>query len=113
MLMNAPNIVQLNHEQLEEVITTSVRPFILEFWKNDSGTCDIMEPIFRRLEENFGDRIDFFRCQAETINVIPQKFYITCVPTYVMYKENQIVEILNGITPYRKFIRLMANILKE
>ncbi len=95
-------IKELNCEDFEEKVSENSGFMIIEYWNKDSGTCDIMEPVYQKLAEEYHNKLEFYRCHVELECETLKVHELIGVPSYSIYKGNQLLDIIHGIIPFSK-----------
>lgn len=70
----------------------SKKPVILDFWAHHCPSCLQMMPAFEYLAKKFEDKMSFVKIDIdEAEKDLIEKLYVLKVPTFIVYKEGQIV----------------------
>ena len=108
--MHIEIIQELSGEQFRDRVRKGKDLMIVEFWNRDSGTCDIMEPIYNKLADTFRSKLGFYRCHVDLESNSYRDLNLTRVPSYAIYKGSRIVEMIQGILPYSKFSNRLSSL---
>ena len=96
-------IKELNCVDFEEKISGNSGFMIIEYWNKDSGTCDIMEPVYKKLAEEYHECMEFYRCHLDLDYITLKNHKIIGIPSYSIYRDKQLIDIVHGIVPFSKF----------
>jgi thioredoxin 1 len=74
------------------------KPVLLDFSATWCGPCRMQQPIITKLEESFGDKVDFKEIDVDQNNELAAKYDIMVVPTLVIEKDGVEVRRFTGVT---------------
>jgi thioredoxin 1 len=74
------------------------KPILLDFSATWCGPCRMQQPIIVKLEETFGDKVDFKEIDVDQNNEMAVKYDIMVVPTLVIEKDGAEVRRFTGVT---------------
>lgn len=74
------------------------KPVLLDFSATWCGPCRMQQPIIAKLEESFGDKVDFKEIDVDQNNELASKYDIMVVPTLVIEKDGIEVRRFTGVT---------------
>ncbi len=75
----------------EEVLNSSV-PVFVDFWAPWCGPCQQMGPMVEELSGEFGgDRIKIGKMNVDENPVSPSKYEVMSIPTFLIFKNGQVV----------------------
>lgn len=85
----------LNDKQ--DLENNNYQNFILEFTASWCGPCKVISPLFEKLssEDNF-KHIKFYKVDVDENEELCQQYQISCIPTFVLIKEKQEIDIHTG-----------------
>ena len=67
---------------------------VIDFWATWCGPCKRIAPKFKELDEK-NENIVFLKVDVDESD-IPEDAGITCLPTFHVYKDNELVETIQG-----------------
>lgn len=86
---------------------------VIEYWNRESGACDIMDPVFMQLADKYQDVMSFYRCHVEPDSYTKGHCSIKTLPSYSVYKDQQLVEAIQGILPLRKLDMMLTKYYRD
>ena len=77
----------------------SEKPLLVDFWGDWCGPCKLMVPALEELAEEFKDSIDIVALNVAEQPMAPSKIGIISVPSFVIFKEGEVLGRRVGATP--------------
>jgi thioredoxin 1 len=68
---------------------------LVDFWAEWCGPCKSMHPIFSRMAKKY-DHVRFARVNVDNSQDVARKFNVQSIPTFIMFKNGQIVQQMVG-----------------
>lgn len=87
-------IIDLNESNFDQVVSSEI-PTLVDFWAEWCGPCQAMHPIFSNLSQKY-PKVRFARLNVDHVQTIAMKFGVQAIPTFLMFKNGQIVDKLMG-----------------
>ncbi|HZK87779.1 MAG TPA: FAD-dependent oxidoreductase [Anaerovoracaceae bacterium] len=91
-------IQYLNTNQFENLIKTSTKPVILDFFSDDCPPCDVLAPIYEKMAEKYKGHIEFVKMMRQDHRELAQKLGVTGSPTVLFFNGGE--EIGNRISGF-------------
>ena len=87
-----------NYEKNKEWKFEGEKPCIIDFYADWCGPCKIQDPILEKLENKFGDKIEFKKINVDDNLQLANKYGIRVVPTLILECNGKIIEHYIGVT---------------
>ena len=79
-----------------EVLNSSI-PVLVDFWAPWCGPCQMMGPFIEELSNEWdASKIKVAKMNVDENNDVPGKYRIMSIPTFLVFKNGQVVETLIG-----------------
>ena len=78
-------------------------PLVVDFWATWCGPCRMVAPIISQLAEKYDGQIVVGKCDVEENDELAAEFNIRNVPTFLFFKNGQLVDKLVGAVSRDKF----------
>jgi len=122
-------IQYLNTDQFENLLKTSSKPVILDFFSDDCPPCDVLAPIFEKMAEKYEGHIEFVKMMRQDHRELAQKLGVTGSPTVLFFNGGEeignrmsgfmtkpqvrkaIEEILGDVLPPAKMTRVDCDLI--
>lgn len=88
------DVVDLNESNFNEIVSGEI-PTLVDFWAEWCGPCQAMHPIFSSLSKKY-PKVRFARLNVDHAQAIAMRFGVQAIPTFIMFKNGQIVDKLMG-----------------
>ncbi len=86
----------------EKVVVAQQQPSVLVFGAEWSGNSEIVDNMMKRLSQEFNTGIQFFKVDHEEQNNISKFLGVNSVPTTVLVKEGEVVDLIKGFLPAKR-----------
>lgn len=82
----AVNIV--TNDDLSQVEAAKVA--LLDVWATWCGPCKMIAPVVDALSEEFADKVEFFKADADENKALAKKLRVMSIPNIVLFKDGKI-----------------------
>ena len=72
---------------------------VVDFWAAWCGPCKMISPIIEQLAEQYAGKIVFGKVNVDENPNISQRFGIQSIPTLMIVKEGQVIDVMIGALP--------------
>ncbi|HLC93016.1 MAG TPA: thioredoxin [archaeon] len=91
----------------------SKKPVVIDFWAEWCGPCRMSSPIFDELSKEMGAKLEFAKMNIDENPETPSKYGIMSIPTFLVFKEGEIIGEIHGAMPKNAFKEQIEQALVE
>lgn len=84
-----------NNDNFKTLISND-KLVMIDFWAEWCGPCRMLLPIIEELDQEMADKVDIYKCNVDECPDIASSFNIRSIPTLILFKNGDIVDISNG-----------------
>ena len=84
------NITILSDATFDEVIGSSDKPVLVDFWAEWCGPCKMIGPILEDLSTEYGDKLQIAKMNVDENQGVPAQFNIRGIPTLILFKNGTV-----------------------
>ena len=84
-------MITLTDDNFEKEVLESKKPVLVDFWALGCHPCTLMEPIFEKLANHYGEKAVFARANVQLTPLTSQKYGIEAIPTVILFKEGKAI----------------------
>ena len=88
--------MDINADDFEQAVIKSNVPVLVDFWGPQCGPCLALMPEVEKLAERYGEHLKVVKVDASKNRRFCMTMKVLGLPTFLVYKDGQEVERLNG-----------------
>jgi len=92
-------ITTLTDATFDEVIGSSEKPILVDFWAEWCGPCKTIAPILEELATEQADKFVIGKLDVDVNVATATKFSVMSIPTLLLFKDGAVVARLVGAKP--------------
>ena len=100
----------INDSNFSEILNAG-KPVLVDFWATWCGPCRAMAPVIDELAADYEGRVTVAKCDVDESSEFPTQFGIRNIPTFIFFKNGQMVDRLVGVTPKSAFVEKLDSLL--
>ena len=95
----------------DQLLKTSTKPIVLDFWASWCGPCKMMDPIFAAVAAERPDVI-FGKVNVDQESALAQKYGIQAIPTLLVLVDGKVVKTSVGMLSKESLLQLVDEVVK-
>lgn len=81
------SISNLSDATFDEVIGSSDKPVLVDFWAVWCGPCKMIEPALEAIASEYSDQITVARLNVDDCRETAQRFEVMSIPTLIVFRD--------------------------
>ena len=97
--MASEKVVHLNEDTFEQGISNGLT--LVDFWAEWCGPCKALAPTIDQIAEDYQEKVTVAKVDIDANPNIPGKFGIRGIPTVILFKDGEQLDIMVGNSPQK------------
>jgi len=99
--------IHLTNENFEKEVLQSNIPVFVDFWATWCGPCRMVAPSVDKLSDEVAGTAKVAKLDVDECGEIAQKYGVTSIPTFIVFKNGQVANKAMGAMPLSKLKELI------
>ncbi len=101
------NVKEISDASFENDVVKSETPVFVDFWAPWCGPCRAVAPIVEELASQYQGKLKVAKMNVDDSPEVAQKFMVTSIPTFILFKNGQAADRTMGAMPKGQFQRFI------
>ena len=101
------DLVNLNKDSFEKVISSKEKTLIIDFWAPWCGPCKALSPVLEELSSEMSDQVGIYKVNVDDNTELAQEHGVQSIPTLLVYKNGSLSETIVGLKTKEELVEIV------
>jgi len=106
------DIIELDESSFKEFVNKKTHSLVY-FWAPWCNPCRHMTPIVEKISKKYEGMVSIGKVDVSSNPEIASKYFVAAVPTFILFKEGTILEVLVGAVAERRLENMIKGFIVE
>lgn len=102
-------VVHVGQDTFDQEVLNSQIPVLVDFWAPWCMPCKMLEPIFEEVAKEYQEKVKFVKINTDDNIEIAQRYYISGIPTLLLFKNGKVVNNIVGFISKKELIKFLED----
>ena len=102
-------LINLNKESFDKVVSTRNKTLIIDFWAPWCGPCKALGPILEEISSEMSDSVGIYKVNVDENTDLAQEHGVQSIPTMLVFKDGNLSETLVGLKTKDELIKIIGS----
>jgi len=108
-----PNVLNVTDQNFDQEVLQANLPVLVDMWADWCGPCRMMGPIIDEVSDQYINKIKFTKLNVDENQEIANKYSIRSIPTFLIFKNGELIANHIGALPETKLKSLLNELLEK
>ena len=104
------SVINLNSDNFEEVVMSSNKPVLIDFWATWCGPCKMQSPVIEELGNELEGSAVIAKLNVDENPELAAKFSVMSIPTLIVINDGKVFERKTGVTPKDTLLSILNSV---
>ncbi|NEQ70484.1 MAG: conjugal transfer protein TraF, partial [Symploca sp. SIO2D2] len=90
-------VLSVNERTFRQEVLKSSQPVLVDFWAPWCGLCQIIQPILREFQLEWGNQVKVLRVNADNNFKLANTYKLKSLPTLLLFENGKVVYRLENV----------------
>ncbi len=101
----------ITDDTFEDVIATSDKPVLVDFWADWCGPCKMIAPVLEQVSEQHADKLSIAKIDVVDNPQAPERYQVLKMPTLLLFNEGKLVKRLSGAMSKQRLLKELSPVV--
>ena len=96
--------IELTDENLEETLSSSSVPVLVDYWAEWCGPCKNLAPILEEISDVSKDKVKIGKINIDDNQELAAQFSIRSIPTIILFTDGNSIDTKVGLPPKKDLL---------